>query len=157
MTDIPAHGPLAVVHKARSVLDATPYSALALIARAATFTVFFRSGLQKLSDWNSTVLLFENEYHVPVLPPVFAAHMATAMELGASTLVLVGLLTRLSTLALLGMVAVIQLFVYPEAWPDHLQWVAFMALIVARGPGRISLDAALGRLWGHPAPVPSRA
>ena len=55
MIDTTAHGPLAIVHKARSVLDATPYSALALIARAATFSVFFRSGLQKLSDWNSTL------------------------------------------------------------------------------------------------------
>ena len=87
-------------------LNAIPYSVIALIARAATFSVFFRSGTQKLSDWNSTLLLFQNEYHVPVLPPNIAAYMAASLELGASTLVLVGLCTRVSVTALLGMTAV---------------------------------------------------
>jgi putative oxidoreductase len=152
-----SQGPLSALYKARAALDAIPYSALALVARAATFSVFFRSGVQKLADWNSTLLLFENEYHVPVLPPAFAAHMAAAMELGCSTLVLLGLFTRLSTLALLGMVAVIQVFIYPTAWPDHIQWLAFMALIVARGPGVISLDAVLGRFLGMPKAMPAHA
>jgi putative oxidoreductase len=124
-------------------LDAIPYSVIALIARAATFSVFFRSGMQKLSDWNSTLLLFQNEYHVPVLPPNIAAYMAASLELGGSTLVLIGLFTRVSVTALLGMTAVIEIFVYPMAWPDHIQWLAFMFIIFARGPGRISLDALL--------------
>ncbi len=126
-------------------LNAIPYSLIASIARAATFDVFFRSGTQKLSDWNATLLLFQNEYHVPVLPPTIAAYMAASIELGCSTLVLLGLFTRVSVLALLGMILVIQLFVYPMAWPDHLQWLAFLFLLLARGPGRISLDNLLFR------------
>jgi putative oxidoreductase len=128
-------------------LNAIPYSVIALIARAATFSVFFRSGTQKLSDWNSTLLLFQNEYHVPVLPPNIAAYIAASLELGASTLVLIGLCTRVSVTALLGMTAVIEIFVYPMAWPDHIQWLAFMFIIFARGPGRISLDALLFGKW----------
>lgn len=124
-------------------LNAIPYSLIALVARAATFSVFFRSGLQKLSDWNATLLLFQNEYHVPVLPPNLAAYMAASLELGASTLVLLGLLTRAGVTALLGMTAVIEIFVYPMAWPDHLQWLAFMFVLLARGPGAISVDALL--------------
>ena len=139
------NGPIALIRRGVGLLDAIPYSALALIARAATFSVFWRSGTQKLSDWNATLLLFENEYHVPVLPPHLAAYMAASMELGGSVLVLVGLLTRVTTLALLGMVLTIQLFIYPEAWPTHIQWLAFMIVLVARGPGAISLDALIGR------------
>jgi putative oxidoreductase len=131
---------------AAALAERIPYSALALVARAATFSVFFRSGLQKLSDWNATLMLFENEYHVPVLPPHLAAYMAAGMELGLSSLVLLGLFTRAAALGLLGMVAVIQTFVYPEAWPDHIQWLAFMVFVIARGPGAISLDGLLGRL-----------
>jgi putative oxidoreductase len=124
-------------------LNAIPYSVIALIARAATFSVFFRSGTQKLSDWSATLMLFQNEYHVPILPPNLAAYLAASLELGGSTLVLVGLFTRASVTALLGMTTVIEIFVYPMAWPDHVQWLAFMFILFARGPGRISLDALL--------------
>ncbi len=140
--------PLALVCRARDLLNAVPYSALVLLARGATFSVFFRSGLVKLADWNATLNLFQYEYNVPVLSPQVAAMLAASMELGLSTLVLVGLFTRLSALGLLGMVAVIQAFVYPMAWPDHIQWLAFMIFIVCRGPGTVSLDHALGKLLG---------
>ena len=126
-------------------LDRIPYAVIALIARAATFSVFIRSGTQKLSDWNATLMLFQNEYKVPLLPPHLAAYMAASLELGCSVLILVGLATRVSVLALLGMVAVIQTFVYPSAWPDHIQWLAFMFVLLARGPGAVSLDALLAR------------
>jgi putative oxidoreductase len=143
------------VRAALAALDAVPYSALALIARAATFSVFWRSGTQKLSDWSATLALFRNEYHTPLLPPVVAAYTAASLELGCSTLVLLGLLTRVSTLLLLGMTLTIQLFIYPDAWPTHIQWLAFMAVIVLRGPGAISLDALIGpRVLGRP---PGRA
>jgi putative oxidoreductase len=133
------------------VLNAVPYDVLALIARAATFSVFWRSGTQKLSDWSATIALFQNEYHTPVLPPVIAAYTATTLEIGCSSLVLIGLMTRVSTLLLLGMTATIQLFIYPDAWPTHIQWLAFMAVLVLRGPGRVSLDALIGpRLIGRP-------
>jgi putative oxidoreductase len=130
MTDAAFTAPARLWAKVRGALDATPYSLLALIARGATFSVFFRSGLVKISDWSATLALFHDEYRVPVLPPEIAA----------------GLFTRASVLALLGMVCVIQLFVYPMAWPDHIQWLAFMAVLLARGPGVVSLDALLGRL-----------
>ena len=138
-----ARSPLALADRAIALLNAIPYSVIALIARAAAFSVFFRSGTQKLSDWNATLMLFENEYHVPLLPPHLAAYMAAGLELGGSVLILIGLATRLSILALLGMVLVIQTFIYPQAWPDHIQWLAFMFILLARGPGRISLDEAV--------------
>lgn len=135
-----------------AALEAVPYDVIALVCRAATFSVFVRSGTQKLSDWSSTLLLFQNEYHTPVLPPVMAAYVATTLEIGCSSLIMVGLLTRASTLMLLGMTATIQLFIYPEAWPTHIQWLAFMIVLVLRGPGRLSLDALLGpRLFGPSA------
>jgi putative oxidoreductase len=131
--------------RCRGWLEAIPYSFIALVARVATFFVFWRSGSVKLDDWAGTITLFEDEYKVPLLSPTVAAYMAAAMELGGSWLVLVGLGTRVITLALLGMVAVIQLLVYPEAWPTHIQWAAFMLILVARGPGQFSLDALLCR------------
>jgi putative oxidoreductase len=141
MNAIPAR-PLLLQTVVKS-LNAIPYSVIALVARVATFSVFIRSGTQKLSDWNSTLLLFQNEYHVPVLPPTVAAYLAASLELGGSVLILIGLLTRVSVVALLGMTLVIQVFIYPMAWPDHIQWFAFMFILLARGPGRLSLDAVL--------------
>jgi len=134
-----------LVDRTMAALNAIPYWVLALIARAATFSVFWRAGSQKLDDWRSTLSLFANEYHVPILPPELAAKMALSMEIGGSMLVLLGLFTRPAVLALLSMASVIQIFVYPTAWPDHIQWLAFMALLFARGPGVISLDYVLGR------------
>jgi putative oxidoreductase len=136
---------LGVMERAKRFLDSIPYSAIALIARAATFSVFWRSGTQKLSDWNSTLMLFRNEYRVPILPPHVAAYISASLELGGSVLVLIGLMTRTSVVLLLGMVSVIQVFVYPQAWPDHIQWLAFMFVLLARGPGRISIDALIWR------------
>jgi putative oxidoreductase len=131
-------------------LNAAPYEVIALICRAATFSVFIRSGTQKLSDWSATLALFQNEYHTPVLPPAVAAYTATTLEIGCSSLILLGLMTRVSTLLLLGMTATIQLFIYPDAWPTHIQWLAFMSVLVLRGPGRLSLDALIGpRLLGR--------
>ena len=147
--------PPAPVQRVLSALDRVPYSVLILVARAATFSVFIHSGLQKLSDWNATLMLFRDEYKVPVLPPEVAAYMAASMELGLSTLVLLGLLTRLSALGLLGMVAVIQIFVYPMAWPDHIQWLGFMIFIVCRGPGAFSLDALISRMLNRRAARPA--
>ena len=132
----------------RARLDAVPWSALALVARIAVFVVFWRSGRVKLDDWPGTLTLFADEYKVPLLPPQWAAVMAAGMELGGSVLVLAGLGTRLVILLLLGMVAVIQTFVYPEAWPTHIQWLAFMLPLLVRGPGAISLDHLLWRRRG---------
>jgi putative oxidoreductase len=127
-----------------ATLNAVPYDVIALIARAATFSVFIRSGTEKLSDWTATTLLFQNEYHTPLLPPLIAAYMATTLEISCSSLILVGLLTRVSAFLLLGMTATIEIFIYPDAWPTHIQWLAFMIVLLLRGPGRLSLDALIG-------------
>jgi putative oxidoreductase len=79
-----------------------------------------------------------------VLPPEIAAAMATTFELGCSALLILGLGTRLATLPLLGMLAVIQLFVYPNAWVDHLTWGSILVAVLTRGAGAISVDRWLG-------------
>jgi putative oxidoreductase len=127
-------------------LERIPYSFIALVARGAAFEVFWRSGSVKLDDWAGTLSLFETDYKVPLVPPHIAAYLAAGLELGGAVLILAGLGTRLVALAFLGMIAVIQIFVYPEAWPTHIQWVAFLLLLLARGPGSISLDALICRL-----------
>jgi putative oxidoreductase len=130
---------------ARDLLERIPYSVIALVARLATAVVFWRSGSVKLDDWAGTLSLFEDEYKVPLIPPHFAAYAATAMELGGAVLMLLGLGTRAVALAYLGMITVIQTFVYPSAWPTHVQWLAFLLILVARGPGALSLDALIAR------------
>jgi putative oxidoreductase len=130
---------------ARGWLERIPYSVIALVARLATAVVFWRSGSVKLDDWAGTLTLFEDEYKVPLIPPHFAAYAATAMELGGAVLMLLGLGTRAVALAYLGMIAVIQIFVYPSAWPTHVQWLAFLLILLARGPGALSLDALIAR------------
>ncbi len=121
---------------------------LALAARVAVGAIFFLSGRTKvesfLSVTDSAYTLFREEYKVPLLPPEFAAHLATYAEHLFPILLVLGLCTRLSALALLSMTAVIQIFVYPDAWPTHLSWAALMLYLVGRGAGPVSLDRALG-------------
>ena len=137
----------------RAVLEKFPTSILALAFRLAVAVVFFRSGLTKIASWDATVALFEMEYMVPILPVAFAAYLATATELGASALVAFGLFTRFAAAALLGMTIVIQLFVYPENWPDHLLWGSILAYLVTRGPGALSIDHLIaGRLFKDQQP-----
>jgi putative oxidoreductase len=135
------------IGRAYALLDRIPLSIPLLVARIATFSVFLRSGLVKLSDWSGTLDLFRDEYMVPIIPYQAAAFMAAGMELGCSTLILLGLLTRVSVLALFGMIATIQIFVYPTAWPDHIQWTGFMLFLLLRGPGAISLDHLIAKRW----------
>ena len=87
------------------------------------------------------------EYQVPLLRPEIAAPLATATELGGAVLIFFGLLTRLGALALLGVIAVIQLFVFPGSWGDHILWASLLLLLVARGAGKLSLDYLASRLW----------
>jgi putative oxidoreductase len=129
-----------------ALCERIPYSLIALVARVAVFEVFWRSGSAKLDDWAGTLNLFTEEFKVPLLPPELAAQLAAGLELGGSVLVLVGLATRPAVLALIGMVAVIQIFVFPAAWPTHVQWLAFMLILLAKGPGLISMDHAIARL-----------
>ncbi len=113
----------------------------------AVAAIFFLSGRTKVDGLltvnESAYMLFREDYKVPLLPPELAAHMATYAEHLFPILLVLGLFTRLSALALLGMTAVIQIFVYPDAWPTHLSWAALMLYLVARGAGAVSLDHAI--------------
>ena len=126
-------------------LDGVPLAWHQLLFRLAVAGVFFRAGLAKVASWEPTVALFRDEYKVPVLPPELAAVMASTFELGSSLLLIVGLATRLATLPLLGMILTIQLFVYPQAWPEHLVWASILLFLLTRGAGPTSLDRALSR------------
>jgi putative oxidoreductase len=117
-----------------------PLSFHQLLFRLAIAGIFLPAGLIKLSSWQTTLALFRDEYQVPVLPSATAAILATTFELGCSSLLITGLLTRLATLPLLAMIATIQLFVYPNAWPEHLAWASILLFLLTRGPGAISLD-----------------
>jgi putative oxidoreductase len=125
-----------------------PDDFLLLIARQGIAGVFFLSGRTKveglLTVSDSAVYLFETEYSLPLLSPVVAAHAATYAEHLLPLLLVLGLFTRLSALGLLLMTAVIQIFIYPDAWPTHLSWTAILLPLIARGSGRWSLDRVLG-------------
>jgi putative oxidoreductase len=124
------------------------HSLVALAARFGIGSVFFLSGRTKvdglLSVSDGAIFLFAEEYKVPLLPPEVAAHLAAYAEHLFPILLFLGLFTRLSALALLGMTAVIQIFVYPDAWPTHLMWAGLMLYLIGHGGGAISLDRALG-------------
>jgi putative oxidoreductase len=122
-----------------------PLSLHQLLFRIAIAGVFLRAGLTKISSWESTVALFADEYRVPVLAPHLAAAMAATFEVGCSTLLLVGLGTRLAALPLIGMIMTIQLFVYPQAWSEHLVWGSILLMLLTRGGGAISLDHLIAR------------
>ncbi len=126
-------------------LERVPYSLLALPLRFAVATVFWNSGTTKLANWDATLQLFEDEYKVPLLPPDIAAHMGAAIELSTPVLLVLGLLTRPAALVLLGMTTVIEVFVYPQAWPTHIQWAAMLLVLLCRGPGNLSIDYLLQR------------
>ena len=130
----------------RERLERFPLSIIQLAMRIAVAAVFFRSGLLKVDSWEFAVQLFRDEYKVPLLDPVVAAHLAAAVELGVPPLLFVGLATRIATLPLLGMIAVIQIFVYPNAWTDHLLWGSVLVFLLTRGPGAISVDEVVAKM-----------
>ena len=127
-------------------LDAVPYTLLAIPLRLALATVFWNSAMAHLANWQTTLDLFANEYNVPLLPPDLAATMAVSIEVSTPVLLVLGLLARPAALVLLGMTTVIEVFVYPMAWPTHIQWAAMMLVLLCRGPGKLSLDY-LVRRW----------
>lgn len=131
---------------ARTVL---PPSLLLLVQRFGIAAIFFQSGRTKVEGWftipDTTYELFRFEYAGVPLPPELAAVLATVAEHVFPILLALGLLTRLSALALLGMTLVIQIFVYPDAWPTHLSWVGLLLPLIALGGGKVSLDRLLFR------------
>jgi len=125
-----------------------PEAFLLLIARLGIAAIFFQSGRTKvegvLTITDSTYALFRTEYALPFLPPELAAHAATYSEHLFPILLALGLFTRPAALALLTMTAVIEIFVYPDAWPTHLSWAGLLLPLIARGGGAWSLDRLLG-------------
>jgi putative oxidoreductase len=129
-------------------LESVPYALLALPLRFAVATVFWNSAMTKLANWDTAIALFADEYKVPLLPPELAAYMAVTIELSAPVLLVLGLATRPAALVLLGMTAVIEVLVYPEAWPTHIQWAAMLLVLLCRGAGSISIDHWLRGRFG---------
>jgi putative oxidoreductase len=139
-----------------NILDTWVAPLADLAIRVALFRVFFYAGLVKINDWNGTLQLFQFEYAVPLLPYALAAVMATTDELVCSTLVLVGLGSRLAALPLLVQAIVIQFSLgsansaYNSL--EHFLWMAMLLVVIARGPGLLSLDHQLRRrLLGNEA------
>ena len=126
--------------RVRRALDAVSYTWLALPLRFAVATVFWNSAMAKLANWETTLSLFSDDYQLPLIPPEVAAYLATSVEISTPILLVLGLLTRPVALVLLGMTAVIEIFVYPLAWPTHIQWAAMLLVLLCRGPGALSLD-----------------
>lgn len=127
--------------------DRLPYDVVALALRVFPAAVFWKSGRTKVEGWSiadSTWVLFANEYALPVIPPAWAAVLATVAEHLFPVLLVLGLATRISALALLAMTLVIQTFVYPEAWVTHGLWAACFLGLIRFGAGAASLDRALG-------------
>ena len=124
-----------------------PMSALLLVQRLGIAAVFFQSGRTKVEGIftipQTTIDLFQQEYALPLLSPQLAAYLAAGAEHLFPVLLVLGLFTRLSAAALLGMTLVIQIFVYPDAWPTHLSWAGLMLPVIALGGGRASLDRLL--------------
>jgi putative oxidoreductase len=141
--------------KGKNLAEQVPYSFIALASRIAVADVFWRSGQTKVHGFSireETFYLFREEYKVPLLPPDVAAYLSTIGEHVFPILLFVGLASRLSALGLFGMTLVIQFFVVPDGWPEHILWFSLLLLIIARGPGIISLDHLI---WKRHALVPA--
>ncbi len=139
------------------LFERIPNTLIAFIARFSIAAVFWNSGQTKVQGFvvnlvsgeftlgrprlsDSAIALFQDEYKLPFIPPEIAAPMAATAEHVLPVLLLIGLGTRLSALALLGMTLVIQLFVYPGAYATHGTWAAVLLYLMARGPGMLSVD-----------------
>jgi putative oxidoreductase len=145
MSPVRPNPAVAWIDRAIALLERVPYWLLALPLRVGAAAVFWNSAQTKLANWDTTLELFADEYKVPLLPPEIAAHFALGVELTTPVLLVLGLFTRAAALVLLAMTAVIEIFVYPLAWPTHIQWAAMLLVLLCRGPGKLSLDHLL---WG---------
>lgn len=143
--------PTALLRTTFARLDRIPHSAIALAARIFPAAVFWQSGQTKLEGWHlsqSAIYLFRHEYKLPLIDPVVAAHLAAFNEHFFPALLVLGLGSRLAAFALLAMTTVIEVFVYPGAWPTHGVWATCFLIVIARGPGIFSLDQLIARRFG---------
>jgi putative oxidoreductase len=133
-----------------ALLDRIPQSLISLAARIFPAAVFWMSGRTKVEGFRVTdtaIALFQDEYRLPLIDPAVAARIAAFSEHFFPVLLVLGLASRLAALALLTMTAVIEIFVYPDAWPTHGVWATCFLVVIARGPGKFSLDHLLWRRW----------
>lgn len=140
-------GIAALIRRFNAGAGLIPYDLVALAARLFPAVVFWQSGRTKVDGFaikDSTWFLFQDLYALPLIPPAWAAVMATVAEHVFPVLLVLGFLSRVSALGLLVMTAVIQVFVFPEAWVTHGLWAAALLVVAAQGPGRLSLDHVLG-------------
>jgi putative oxidoreductase len=140
------------IRKAIRYMEMLPYSLLSILGRFAVGLVFWNSARTKVQGWDlfgvneNTLTLFQEEYKLPIISPEFAALLAQLSEHIFSVLIIIGLATRFSALALLGMTLVIEIFVYPEAYVVHGTWAAILIMLIKFGPGKISLDQIVSKL-----------
>lgn len=133
------------------LLARIPHAIIAIVGRLAVGLVFWNSGRTKVQDWNiflvndSTLFLFKEEYKLPIVPPELASLGAQVAEHVFPVLLIIGLATRFSALALLIMTLVIQIFVYPNAYVVHGTWAAVLLMLIKYGPGPLSVDHILSR------------
>jgi putative oxidoreductase len=154
-----------LLNRLHGTFSRIPYDLVALLARVAMAAVFWRSGQTKVQGFavdlvegtltlgwprlsDNAVALFRDEYRLPLLPPELGATLAAFGEHALPMLLLLGLATRLSAAGLLAMTTVIQLLVYPGAWPTHGTWAALLLMLMSRGPGTLSLDHWLAQRRG---------
>jgi putative oxidoreductase len=131
-----------------ALLDRIPQSLISLAARIFPAAVFWRSGQTKVEGFHVTenaIDLFRDEYRLPLIDPALGANIAAFSEHFFPVLLVIGLASRFAALALLIMTAVIEIFVYPDAWPIHGVWATCFLIVIARGPGIFSLDHVLAR------------
>lgn len=138
---------IAALRRLNALGGLIPVDAVLIAARLFPAAVFWNSARTKvegLAIKDSTWFLFEHVYALPLIPPAWAAVLATVAEHVLPVLLILGLLSRLSALGLLVMTAVIQIFVFPDAWVTHGLWAVGLLAVVALGPGRLSADRMLG-------------
>lgn len=154
MTTIDLRGRPQKLNRLLHLLDYIPHDLIALISRISIGAVFWQSGQTKVDGWRvaeTAVYLFQTEYRLPFIDPWLAAHLAAFAEHFFPALLVIGFASRLSALALLAMTLVIEIFVYPDAWPTHGTWAVCFLVIIAGGPGRVSIDYFIARYFFRPA------
>lgn len=145
--------PVRLAACAISILEMVPYWVLGLAARVFLAAVFWQSGQTKVEGWHlkaSAITLFRDEYQLPLIDPVIAAHAAAFAEHFFPVLLVLGLASRFAAFSLLFMTSIIEIFVYPDAWPTHGVWATCFLLVITRGPGLVSIDHIIARALGMP-------
>ena len=146
-------GVVGLIRRINGAAGLIPYDLVAFAARVFPAIVFWQSGQTKVDGFaikDSTWFLFQDLYALPLVPPAWAAVAATVAEHVLPVLLILGLLARISALGLLTMIAVIQIFVFPEAWLTHGLWAVALLVVAAHGPGRLSADYFLRLDRGGP-------